>query len=90
MHTRPQPGCPYYMPELSEKAEQQTYYLCQQPSAFRAIIMYMEGGLLTPPKDMSLDDFIDEIIFYELYNVDEAIEVRDPFKIKMHAVSNHV
>lgn len=62
------------MAELSEKAEQQTYYLCQRPSAFLAIIMYMEGGLLTPPTDMSLDDFIDEVIFYELRNVDEAIE----------------
>lgn len=36
--------------------------------------MYMEGGILTPPSNMSLDEFIDELLFYEIANLDGAIQ----------------
>lgn len=71
---RPQPSCPYYMPDMSEVAGQQTYYLCQRPRAFESVIMYMEGGLLSPPSNMSIDEFIDELLFYEIRKLDSAIQ----------------
>ena len=46
----------------------------QRPRAFETIIMYMEGGILTPPSNMSLDEFIDELLFYEIANLDGAIQ----------------
>ena len=70
---KPTRRCVHYMPTLSEYNGQQTYYLCQRPDAFESVIMYIEGGALHPPQKMGLEEFIDELVFYEIKNIDSAI-----------------
>ena len=66
------------MPDMSSRLGQQCYYFGSRPSAFEAIIMFLESSprKLHAPTDMSLDAWLDELLFYQIKGIDDAIGQR--------------
>lgn len=72
----PSDECEFFMPDMSKRLGQQCYYFGSRPSAFEAIIMFLEQGKLHAPTDMSLDAWLEELLFYQIKGIDDAIGQR--------------
>ena len=76
---------PYFCMEESGRNEQQTYYIARRPSAFREIVMFLEVGNLQRPMDLSIDMWLDEIVFYKITDIDSAIHARQSLMMASNA-----
>ena len=72
----PSSACIYFCPEESKRNEQQTYYIARRPSAFREVVLFLENGNLQRPIDLTIDMWLDEILFYKIADLDNAIRAR--------------
>merc|ERR1719272_741719 len=70
----PKEDCEFFMPDMSKRLGQQCYHFGSRPSAFEAIIMFMETGKLHPPTDMSVDAWLEEVFFYQIKGMDAALK----------------